>query len=85
MNLTRREREIAELIHQGYTNKEIAKHLHLSVHTITNHITHMKEKFEVHSKTELVAKLDDELQKSKCLFCLKGFKEFISNLLKGLA
>lgn len=38
MGLTRREQQIVPLIAQGYTNKEIASHLHLSEQTVKNHI-----------------------------------------------
>ena len=38
MGLTRREQQLIPLIAQGYTNKEIASHLHLSEQTVKNHI-----------------------------------------------
>jgi DNA-binding NarL/FixJ family response regulator len=38
MGLTRREQQLVPLIAQGYTNKEIASHLHLSEQTVKNHI-----------------------------------------------
>jgi DNA-binding NarL/FixJ family response regulator len=36
--LTRREQQLVPLIAQGFTNKEIASHLHLSEQTVKNHI-----------------------------------------------
>jgi DNA-binding NarL/FixJ family response regulator len=36
--LTRREQQLIPLIAQGFTNKEIASHLHLSEQTVKNHI-----------------------------------------------
>jgi DNA-binding NarL/FixJ family response regulator len=38
MGLTRREQQLVPLIAQGFTNKEIASHLHLSEQTVKNHI-----------------------------------------------
>ena len=38
IGLTRREQQLVPLIAQGYTNKEIASHLHLSEQTVKNHI-----------------------------------------------
>jgi DNA-binding NarL/FixJ family response regulator len=42
--LSRRERQLVELICWGLTNKEIAGRLHLSQHTVKNHIHHILHK-----------------------------------------
>jgi DNA-binding NarL/FixJ family response regulator len=52
--LTERELVVAKLIAQGYTNKEIAAQLELSVKTIESHKMHSMEKLGVRSRAELV-------------------------------
>jgi DNA-binding NarL/FixJ family response regulator len=52
--LSPREREILQLIAEGKTNKEIAAHLNLSVHTTDGHRTRIMEKLELHSIGGLV-------------------------------
>jgi two-component system, NarL family, response regulator YdfI len=53
--LTPREQEIAILLAQGLTNKQIARHLHLSENTIKTHITAIFGKTGVNNRTELAA------------------------------
>lgn len=52
--LTDREREVLQLIAEGYSNREIADKLNLSVKTIGVHRTNIMEKLEVHNVTDLV-------------------------------
>jgi two-component system response regulator NreC len=52
--LSRREREILQLIAEGKTNKDIATRLGLSVYTIDGHRTRIMEKLDLHSIGELV-------------------------------
>ena len=42
--LTRRERDVAQLVGQGYSNKEIARDLCLSLGTVKHHVHHVLEK-----------------------------------------
>jgi len=51
--LTQREREVAVLVWFGLTNKEIAKRMVISVHTVKAHMRSILSKFNVHSKEEL--------------------------------
>jgi DNA-binding NarL/FixJ family response regulator len=50
--LSRRERDILELITAGYSNQEIAKARFLSMHTVRTHIQSILVKLDVHSKLE---------------------------------
>jgi ATP/maltotriose-dependent transcriptional regulator MalT len=50
--LTRREREILGLVHQGRTNREIANALFISEVTVKAHLRHVYEKLGVRSRTE---------------------------------
>lgn len=52
--LTPREREVLQLIAEGYTNKEIAGILNLSVKTIQSHRTNLMNKLDLHDRGELI-------------------------------
>jgi DNA-binding NarL/FixJ family response regulator len=54
MVLTDREMEILQLVDEGQSNKQIAKALHISLHTVKNHIHRILEKLEVSNRREAV-------------------------------
>jgi DNA-binding NarL/FixJ family response regulator len=54
-DLTSREREMLQLITSGQGNKDIANQLHLSIHTIRNHVQNLLVKLGAHTKLEAVA------------------------------
>jgi len=56
MSLTAREEEILVLLSKGYSNKEIADRLDLSVETVRSHLKHSYEKMHVRSRTEAVVR-----------------------------
>jgi len=60
MHLSRREREIAELIAQAKTNKEIACSLHLSVGTVKEYLFRVYRKEGVQNRTELALRVHEE-------------------------
>ena len=45
-----------ELLSKGYSNKEIAEQLELSVDTVRSHLKHIYDKMHVRSRTEAVAR-----------------------------
>ena len=47
--LTSREREVLQLVAEGYTTKEIAPTLHVSVKTVDSHREHIMEKLNIHN------------------------------------
>lgn len=53
--LTRREREVAELIAQGRSNKEIAKHLVISQRTAESHVENILVKLGFTSRAQIAA------------------------------
>ena len=55
-DLTRREKEILQLMGDGLVQKQIAGALFLSPHTINSHVRNIYEKLHVHSGIEAVAK-----------------------------
>ncbi|WP_246022571.1 response regulator [Filimonas effusa] len=52
--ITRREKEILQLITEEYTNPEIAAKLHISPHTVENHRNHLLQKLGVKNTAGLV-------------------------------
>lgn len=55
--LSDREWEVAFAIARGWSNKEIAQRLNVSYRTVTTHIENIFRKMDVHSRTELIARL----------------------------
>ena len=53
-DLTPREIEILRLVAMGYSNKEIAEKLAISVKTVENHKTRIKERLQVQTRADLV-------------------------------
>jgi DNA-binding CsgD family transcriptional regulator len=53
--LTRREREVAQLVCEGRSNKEIAQNACLSLQTVKKHLHSVFRKLEVPSRSRLVA------------------------------
>ena len=54
--LTRRETEILDCLARGFSNKEIAQQLSLSVETVGWHLKQIYEKLHVHCRTEAAMK-----------------------------
>ena len=53
--LTEREREVADLIVQGCSNKEIAAALDIALHTVKSHVHKVLSKLSVNSRLEVAA------------------------------
>lgn len=53
--LTRREREIADLVAKGLTNRQIAAVTHISERTVETHVAHCLAKLGVHSRARLAS------------------------------
>ena len=52
--LSDREREVFQLVAEGFTNKEIATQLGISPGTVETHRAHILDKLDVHSTAEIV-------------------------------
>lgn len=61
--LTPRQREIAELIAGGATNRGIAERLHISEHTVEHHVSGIFERLGLHSRAQLAHLLGRHDQK----------------------
>jgi DNA-binding NarL/FixJ family response regulator len=57
LTLSRRQRELADLVIAGYSNKEIAKTIGISCSTVKNHLTKMMSCMNVSSRGKLAATL----------------------------
>ena len=55
--LTARERQVAALLAQGLSNKEIGARLHIEVSTVKNHVHRILGKLRVRRRGEAVARL----------------------------
>jgi len=53
-NLTDREREVLKLVAEGYTAKEIADMLVISLRTVETHKTNLMKKLNIHNKADLI-------------------------------
>jgi DNA-binding NarL/FixJ family response regulator len=51
--LTRREREVAELVARGMTNREIATRLYVSERTAQNHVQHILDKLNLPNRSQI--------------------------------
>ena len=58
--LTRREREIAELVASGLSNREVAARLFISKRTVDAHVEHIFSKLEISSRVQLTVLLQDQ-------------------------
>jgi DNA-binding NarL/FixJ family response regulator len=56
-NLSNREREVLDLVAQGFSNKEIAGQLGVSLDGVLWHLKHVYQKLHVHSRSEAILKL----------------------------
>jgi len=59
-SLTARERQIAELIEQGHSNKEIAERLQIGLPTVKNHVHNILTKLKATRRGQAAAMLRDE-------------------------
>jgi DNA-binding NarL/FixJ family response regulator len=55
VRMTRREREVVDLIGEGLSNKEIAKRLNIASHTVKSHVRNVMEKLAMHSRLQIAA------------------------------
>ena len=63
--LTRREREIAELVASGLSNREIATRLFISKRTVDAHVEHIFSKLEISSRVQLTVMLQDQVPRAR--------------------
>jgi DNA-binding CsgD family transcriptional regulator len=54
INLTKKEKEVVDLVITGYTNKEIAKQMFLTVGTVKSYIHNVLTKFGLKNRYEII-------------------------------
>lgn len=59
VRMTKREKQVIELISEGSTNKEIAQELHLSTYTIKSHVHNILEKLALSTRVQIAKYLHD--------------------------
>jgi len=55
VRMTSRERQVINLISEGLGNKQIAAHLHISIHTVKSHVRNIMEKLALHTRLQIAA------------------------------
>jgi len=60
-NISAREKEIVALMAQGYSNQQIGDTLFISLNTVKTHVRNIYQKFEISSREELKARLNQAL------------------------
>jgi DNA-binding NarL/FixJ family response regulator len=55
VQITKREREITNLIAEGLSNKEIAQRLNIATYTVKSHVHNILEKLALHSRLQIAA------------------------------
>lgn len=55
IQLTTREREIANLIAEGLSNKELAEQLHIATYTVKSHVHNILEKLTLNTRLQIAA------------------------------
>ena len=55
VRLTKREKEIIELIAEGLSNKEVAQMLNIATHTVKSHVHNILEKLTLHTRVQIAA------------------------------
>jgi DNA-binding NarL/FixJ family response regulator len=54
--MSKREREVIDLIVEGLSNKEIAQRLHLATSTVKSHVHNILEKLALHTRVQIAAR-----------------------------
>ena len=64
VRMTKRERQVIELVSEGHTNKEIAQKLHLSTYTVKSHVHNILEKLALSTRVQIAKYLHDSRRTS---------------------
>jgi len=66
VRMTKREREVVELIAEGLSNKQIASRLNLAIDTVKSHVHNILEKLALHTRLEIAsyAHTDEDFKSS---------------------
>jgi len=56
LGITERELEVLELLSEGYSNRQIADRLYLSIHTVKTHVSSLLGKLNAERRTQAIRK-----------------------------
>lgn len=73
-SFSKREREIADLLARGLSEKEIAAKLNISPATVNNHTRNIRDKFDLSKNSEIVLLYIAE--RNKRPFNIKAIREY---------
>ncbi len=74
-SLAIREAQVANLVAEGLANKEIAKRLGITTHTVSNYLFRIYNKLGISSRVELVLSVVKEVQRNDAGQRPKGMPE----------
>ena len=70
--LTRRERDVIDLIAEGCSNKEIAETLHIAVDTVKTHVHTILDKLGVHTRLQIALNVQRDGERTRGLTPKRG-------------
>jgi len=70
--LTKREEQVAALVADGLTNREVAKNLGLSEHTVSNYLFRIYERLGISSRVQFVLYIFSRRQQNQANVCCTG-------------
>ena len=59
--LTRRERDVMELVYKGYSNPDISSKLYISRNTVKKHVHNVYEKLDVSTRMEMTQLINSQM------------------------
>lgn len=75
IRMTKRERQVIELIAVGLTNKEIAQKIHLSPFTVKSHVHNILEKLTLHTRVQIAKYANDTENYNDAIKSISSFEE----------
>ena len=60
VRMTPRERQVIDLIAEGFSNKKIAASLHISPYTVKSHVRNIMDKLALHTRLQIAAWVHEE-------------------------
>lgn len=63
LRMTRREKEVVELIDTGFSTRDIGRKLHISTHAIKSHLHNIMEKLALHTRLEMTGVTEGDEQR----------------------
>lgn len=82
MPFSKAELLVVEQLARGYSEKEIAEKLHLSFHTVNNHLRNIRTRYNLQKNTEVIILYATTLSKNNVSF--RSVKELGLSILFGM-